>query len=1053
MYKLFAGQGSELEVLYEPPQASELKHDVYVVHGFYTAKYSNYKAVFEDWIIKSVKAVEVPLRIKVFRFDINLIATCRQNHALLQLAWALRQSLLGISDDGAASGLLDSEAFESQNDSEITRRNVMLPKRVSFITHGFGAWIVREALASPGNRNPAYVPIHLIFIDAPMTSSDVESSSRDYSTYFKQIQGVFRISPTDIQSEDHLKSHLLKIDRNFEAFLTHSSSHGCVENLPVWINTEAGDTSTWTDRILRFVPLYPLPSHSTPLKELHLTGLFNTWASYEGNVSSGISPSSLPRLTWDDSQQNLVRKQSHGILPPDDRQNYETMSDASNVTVPTLDSDLKRDLNTMGQLACSFLQRGELEDAETLYVRIHDTLLEQSNYSPLKLLQIRLQIAYIRLYLGRYEETKNDLAIIQQHVKDSRPNTDSFKRLKTELDFDCRRCLAGHMLRTGEWGNAAVEFERLLTWQEGNTQDKSPSFKIIRDLALACAYLGEYQKGRDYIAEARSRLKSQEDPSTSKDYKKGLLIKHSGLDVVESTIDMLSGNYTRALSIASKSLTSLEVTLSPRHFKTLAVANLKTWCLVHEGRFSDGTSTSEEYHKSLVDIESLCLSTFSKLAQGMGRRHFLALDSMECLVRIFICQGRLAEAIDTGTSVYENVTQSLSQRHPQAISCKCQLAAAHLAQGNYRTSQSLYKDVYREATETLGPNHPKTVRYSCELARACLYHGEIENACAIAIKGAAQQVGQNYGNQSSNSTTTTQILISRLGENMSGSRRLHPDLIYSLQLLAEIELRKHRIRGLEGNLDIAEQILRFLVESLTSADGSTSVLKTTVYYDLAIILRERYATGSHVYFEFIEILEQVVQDRKRLLGEDHPDTLQGCRELLRSNLVRTYREEKNLENSDGSRGFLSTSKNIWTSLESRYGSQFPQTLHSRLWYFYSSSVFGYFQGQEMEEEVLAIGRILSNPQLVSERLIESISMRNHLAEFLIQLRIPSSVQRLLDSTQQDLEKALEEDKNESLRGALERLRGVVEELKLSNEKMPSNEDMAFLGEDDSQRGT
>ncbi|XXG97573.1 hypothetical protein Hte_003878 [Hypoxylon texense] len=1030
MYKLFTGQESELEVLYEPPQASELRHDVYLVHGFYTTKYSNYKTTFEDWAVENAKSAEAPLCIKVFRFNINIISTRREHHALLRLAWALRQSLLGISDDASAPLLLSDEELEYQSDSEIARQNVSQPKCVSFITHGFGAWIVREALASPGNRNLPYVPFRLIFIDAPWTSSNVENSSPDYSTYFRQIQDVFRISSTDIRSKDNLKSHLLKIDRNFKLFLADGSSHECVENLPVWINTEAGSRSTWTDRFLRFVPLYPLHSQSIPLKELRLTDLFSASATYEGSVSSEILPLSLSQLLWNDAQRNPnLRLITHH--PSHD----ETMSDTSNATVPPLDSDLKRDLDTMGQLAYSFLQRGELENAETLYVRMNDTWSGIPNYPALKLLQIRLQIAYIRLYLGRYEETKNNVEIIQQRIKEFSPNTDADKHSKNELEFNCCRCLAGHMLRTGRWEAAITEFERLLI-QRGNNQDRSTSFKIIRDLALAYAYIGGCKKGRVLIAQARDRLNSQESPSTSKNHEKGLQIKHLNLDAIESTIDMLSGDYPRALGTASKSLANLEATLGPRHFKTLAVANLKAWCLVHEGRFAD--STSKEYNNSLADVELLCLSTFRKLAQSLGHRHYLALDSMECLVRIFICQGRLVEAIDTGTSAYETVTESLSEDHPQAISCKSQLAAAHLAQGNYHTSRTLYKAVYEKAKATLGSNHPKTIKYNCELARAYLYHGEIGEASTMAVNGAAQLLYLYCnGSQSSNSVPTVQSLVKELEGYMVDklNHRLHPDVTYSLQLLAEIELHKHRIKGLEGNLGIAEQILRVLVRSLPSLRGNTSILKASVCYDLAIVLRERRDTSNGTY-EFIGILEEVVQDRKRLFGGDHPDTLQACRELLRSNLARYTKSGEDLENKIDSRGFLSTSKNIWTCLQSRYGLQFPQTLQSRVWRLIIWSVLGRVQIQEIEEEVRSISRILTSPQLVFERLIESISMRNHLADFLIRLGIPHLARQLLESSEENIKKAQKESVNEGLCGALKRLQSVVDELKPSHEKMP-----------------
>lgn len=927
---------------------------------------------------------------------------------MVRLAWTLRRSLLEVLDDVAAPALLGDEALKSQN--------ALLPRCVSFVTHGLGAWIVREALASPAYQNPAYITSRLIFMDAPVTNSSAMGGLPDYSTYLKQMGDMYRITPADTQFEDCLKTCLLTIDRNFELFLTYSKCHERVENLLIWTNEESHSKSTWTDRILHFVPFYPIPWHLISLEKLHL----------------------LRPLSWNDTPQNFDRKQPQGTLRlPHNPNHGGSMSSASNEsmsntrTAPLSDLELIQDLDTTNRMATSYLQRGEFNNAETLYTRMHSILSALSKpCPPLKLLQVRLKIAYTKLCLGKYEETKNNLETIQQGINDAHPGTDAGKRLKTELDFDCRRRLAEVMLHAGRWKDAGTEFEKLRT-QSGNTGRQSVDFKIIRDLALVYAYLGDYQKGRSYITQARSRLNSQGGSSIHRDREERLQLKHSVLGLVESTIDMLSGNYHRALKIVSKSLASLQATLGPRHFRTLEAANIKAWCLVLEGRFADGIS--DEYRKPLADAESLCVSTWRNLAKTLSGRHCLTLNSTECLVRIFICQGRLAEAIGTGELLHKNVTQSLGERHPQAISSKSQVAAAYLEQGNYRASRSFYEDIYAEAKKILGPNHPRSVKYRCELARACLYHGEIEKAFDIAIKGTTQLIALYGYNQLSASTLSTSPISMRELRGYIANKpnhQLHPDLIYGLQLLAEIELRKHRTKGLEGDLDIAEQTLKFLAENLSNSSGSASVLKAAVHYDLAIILQEGLPTSNRTSYESIGILEGVVRDRQRLLGDDHPDTLQAHRELSRSQLNQEISDTVNNTDDDiDGREYVSTVESIWTSLESRYGSQFHHTLHSRLWRWTMLSAFGGFQSHEIEEEAQSIGGILSNPEVLTERLIESIWMRNHIAKFLIKFDLLSPAQHLLNSVEQDIEKALKEDANKSLRRALERCTVVIEELK------------------------
>lgn len=649
------------------------------------------------------------------------------------------------------------------------------------------------------------------------------------------------------------------------------------------------------------------------------------------------------------------------------------------------------------------------------------------------------------------------------------PVTDDEKELKNELDFDYRRWLAIYMLHTGEWRNAANGFDELLDpkWETLNNRS---SFEITRDIALTRAYLGEYKKALNNITKARALLDSLQETSPPSNHETAFLVKQSGLEAVKATIYLLSGKYQDSLMTASKSLAILEDTLGSAHFKTLAVANLKAWCLVYQHRFAGGESEKDkpptnvqskkplvdvQSGESLVDVESLsdvellCQSTFSKLALNLGRRHPLTLESMECLVRIFILQGRFAEAIDTGTSLYNNVAETLGKYHPQAISCQYQRAAAHFARGNYRTSESLCREVLRDATNVLGLGHPRTVEFSCELARACLYHGKIEEALEKSKKATVQQVQIYLDYGSFNLMSTTQNLFRELQNLLTDKPkcRLHPDLICSLQLIAEIELRKHQISGLDGDLDLAEQILRFLVESPLRSGGTTSILKASVDYDLAIVLQERQPGAETQNYESIKILEKVVQVRRRLLGEDHADTLRAHSELLRGRFIRDMPcEEKNPKNTIDWQGFISSSDNIWNSLESRYGSQFPQTLYARLSRLITSSILRRFQYQWIEKEAQSISSILSSPQFVSERLVESILTRNAPAKFLIEFKIMSLASQLLDSAEEDIDNATKENSNESLRRALVELVKASKQLISSSDKSSLDEKGRRLSE-------
>ncbi|KAI2467662.1 hypothetical protein F4781DRAFT_302270 [Annulohypoxylon bovei var. microspora] len=707
--------------------------------------------------------------------------------------------------------------------------------------------------------------------------------------------------------------------------------------------------------------------------------------------------------------------------------------DNSFATMSTMSVDQNHNLDTMVELACSYKQQGQLKDAEILLVRA-DTLLTDAPGNTRLKLQIRWQIASIRLHLGKYEDGKNDLKATQRGIKDLVSGTADDKDFKGQLEFDCLRLLARHKFMIGDWKNAAREFRKLL-------EHKKYSFKINRDLALTYGYLGDYARAKSHIEIAWSHLNPLGDSghavdskvlatSSLFDHDRVLEIKRCGVRIVETTIDMLHGNYQTALQGATKSLRFMEETFGPVHFKTLAVANLELWCLVHEGRFA----RSSMHGNFLEDIERRCSTAVERLTHNLGHRHPLTLESMKCLVRVFRRQARFTEAIDTGKLLCENATQTLGHLHPQTIDIKCELAAAHLSGGNYRTSVFMFADVLREAEHILGSEHPKILQYGFELARAYLYNGKITKASDKVLKIVLKQIRRIYGGRGSaipqTNTPSLQTLVWALEAWIRNDLefQIHPYLISGLQLLAQIELRRCQTRVPGGDLAIAERILRFLMGrvSISNGDGEKSVTKASILFDFAIVLREKYPDSSDLY-ESIEILEEVVRDREVLFGEQHVETLRAQQELTKAKFMQEVsRAEANGDDYFNSAAFESVSKYILDSLESRYGSQYPQTLSSRLWCLQLDLMMCTFTSAGIEEQVLNITRILSAPGLVSERPVESIATKIALANILVRYGISHWARELLDSTEKQIDEVWVEDMGP--RDALDGLRIVIGEI-------------------------
>ncbi|XXG97572.1 hypothetical protein Hte_003877 [Hypoxylon texense] len=725
--------------------------------------------------------------------------------------------------------------------------------------------------------------------------------------------------------------------------------------------------------------------------------------------------------------------------PPERGDDEKTEPDAARAAILAL---LPEDLRTTGEQAVHYLRIGNLRYAERFFSYIEYQLPETCGL-PLKL-AIRLQLASITLYLGKHEKAKDGLEAIKRDIETFVPITERDEASKTEYDFHCRRLLAIHMLHTGQWIHALYAFHQLLN-PEWDAPSEEYSFKICRDLALAYAQLGEYESARVYIDEARAGLLFKKSSSSASE-EHGLNIRYLVVGIVEATIDMLEGNYLRAIQNVSRYLIGFQKDLSVEHFRALSAANLRARCIVLQGKFpvEEGSVYPRRSlrdvkvypHRSLWDVEEYCRMTFDSLHRDLGNDHPLTLDTMENLVRIWICQGRLVEAFSAVNVLYSVVVHILGERHSQAIVCKSLLAAIYFAQGKYLDALKEYKQVYKDATEILGPDHPKTVKYSCELARAHLYsYGPTEEAQAWATYGAAQQLKHiNEDDLPPRSIhdimSLTEELRIYVARGPSYLLELHPDSVYTIQLLAEIEVRKHRSTDFEGNLDIAEQILAILAEFLLFSHGKPSLLNASVGHDLAIVLRESCYTNSHPRSdEYMEILEKVFRSRQTMLGTDHPDVLRTYRELLWSRFIRDISiAGEASEYSVGWGRFISAAEDTWAALESRYEpKRFHEILYARIWRFVTRYVLGRFLEREMEEEDQSIGRTATSPQLVSEDLIRSMS-----AECLVEFGLPPSVLELSeDSVERDIESALKACDNESLDRALLRLEGDVERLKSS----------------------
>jgi tetratricopeptide (TPR) repeat protein len=347
----------------------------------------------------------------------------------------------------------------------------------------------------------------------------------------------------------------------------------------------------------------------------------------------------------------------------------------------------------------------------------------------------------------------------------------------------------------------------------------------------------------------------------------------------------------------------------------------------------------------------------------------LTLQSMEVLVYILRAQSRLTEAVDTSTSLCKRIEAALGSDHPQTLRSKSQLAAAALSCGDYSTSAEILEKITATSIEAFGERHPDTLRYRSELAQAYCYSWKISLAGDLVLDVLSKQ-RSIYTIREPEDTSEKQQemepsrepllpgLLDDVKEDIS-TLRVHPDLLFSMQLLAKIESKKP-----VPNLDLVQDIQQIIWDRRKSMLKQTreTALSLTSEFELAITFREK---GD--LEKALAKFERVSRERSRLLGTQHPETLAARHEAL----VTKYTLGEKVDVGDLER--------ILNLREWQLGRSHPDTCQSLLW------IFAILLLQEKDAQAIATAdkllERLSQPAIRRQRLVESLKVAEKVAIF------------------------------------------------------------------------
>jgi len=756
--------------------------------------------------------------------------------------------------------------------------------------------------------------------------------------------------------------------------------------------------------------------------------------------------------------------------------------------IDSVDSELENAFH----LARSFFLSSELEIAERLFIKSKN-LLEKSQSTPdgMGEIQVQAQIAAIKLYRGRYEEANNYLAWIRQRLAASRGPDKPREDIEVEID----RWFAVLSLLQGKYDIAIAELKNLLQQRNSASNPDIPikavDIQIRRDLAVAYANIGWHIAAQQVIEEAeefwKDALRSAGFPldatALSEDREQSTtLVRRSvsgtyGPEVAElhskghsiyftyAKLGLLRGEYDSALEKSMHALQGARELLGRKHLKTLESASLEAILLAFTSNYSEA--------------EKRCKEILPTMTQALGSEHPLTLDTMGCLVKIFRAQARFTEAVDTARSLYKITERALKEGHPQTLRARSQFASAYWSNGEYASAENEIHAAVKLCEQSLGPRNPDTLQYKAERARVLCLLGRVDEAKALALEVLHLQ-RQVYALSPEQLLATANIdsnepdLINQTVNDIRRNKQqfmVHPLLIYTLQVLASIEMQRP-----ESDIQMAQRTLETVMKYRVRKLGQNHDLTLKSTFELALLVRESDTDGMGIDQAF-EKLDHVWEERVKLFGDQHSETLSAEREIIITKCMqgkwdyggpakRAHKEEELLqlerypsiplkaqpyEKGSSSRPNLtfeqwSDIKNVsWDILvrqERQLGPHHPETMKSYLWYFVTQLFVHMKRTTDISSTVQDILDRLRDPIVRRERLVDALRTEEKVALTLVEqghyeramgvlhemlddihdrdMVVDLPTKTVLDLVQADVEKTLDEIRSD-VREPFERL--------------------------------
>lgn len=543
-----------------------------------------------------------------------------------------------------------------------------------------------------------------------------------------------------------------------------------------------------------------------------------------------------------------------------------------------------------------------------------------------------------------------------------------------QIVFRCRRILALNKAKMGRYGEAEKQIDELQL--------------IVRkvDLFISATDTASQQHTRETLRHRRSHSQPTISNISASNDKQQPRKASALLAYTSAAVFLLRGQHKTALARSREAVQLLGISSGADSLDALEARKLEAQLLAYDSNSKPG------------EAEFACKESLRCASRNFGVQHPVSMETMDVLVFILRRQARLSEALVTAQGLCRQCDQVLGPDWPQTRQSKSQLASIHLSSGNYRDAVNLLQDISVGSADE--HNSPDTLRYRAELALALFRLGKFDAATAtIQLAILAQKVlftraPTMKGVHDKPPNTKFDDELTELVENLRSepgqvSKYMpHPDLLYSLEVLAHITSR----------IDLALAVKRLeLVLGLREASnaGPASDEHTTEKTRFEFILMKReLGTGGYTYMHAERDLAKLTEKLQRILGPYHPDTVSARSELFLTRAILGREPRHALETL----GALKRQQKL------EVGRAHPETLRTRLAVLVVQLLLGDAQAAAMTCRRLL--EALRAPEVRKQRLVEALTMEERIAVLYANQGRFAESHEILDETITSLEREL-----------------------------------------------